>query len=130
VRRENICFVVFDDFKRDPRCEYLRVVDFLALPRYESEGGFAQENANREWRSPWVRKLYQLLVGAVKLRASLGIKKGFGISSYLTRFLPVKQQKRIPLSPRFRKKMQEEFRKDLLLLSELLERDLSFWMEE
>ncbi len=130
VDREKICFVIFDDFKDDPRGEYFRVLNFLGLPLFESEDGFAQENANREWRSPWVRRCYQILVGAVKLRRFLGVRRGLGISSYLTKLLPMKQQKRTPLPPAFRKKLQEEFHDDVLVLSQLLNKDLSFWVED
>jgi hypothetical protein len=122
VPREQVLTIVYDDFAREPAEVYARTLSFLGL---EPTGGesFERHNANREIRFRHLAGAFHI---AAALKRKLGLRRSLGIwkraSPKLSRHRP-----RPGLSPAFRAELQDYFREDVRLLSELLGRDLSSW---
>jgi hypothetical protein len=129
--REQIHFLLFDDLVRDTKRCYESLLAFLNVP---SDGRlhFPRINENKRHRS---RRLCYLLMrkpGSTPralrcLKRTLGLEY-WGISRYLLR-LATRPAVREPLDPALEQRLVAEFRDDVLLLSELLHRDLSGWLK-
>lgn len=131
--RQQVKFVIYDDFKEDPEAMYEAVLEFLDLERKE-EKDFTPVNGSRAVRFPELqyvlrqgsKQLYQPVSSvseAVKQR--LGIKR-WNIMVSLSR-LNVRQESRPELPSDFRRELQDHFRSDVVELSRIIQRDLSGW---
>jgi hypothetical protein len=134
VDRDRVHVIIFDDFVKDTRGEYLKLLDFLGL---EDDGRkeFSRINSNHEANRTWKLVLWKvgnLVTGPVeevsdKVKDFLGIED-WGILNSL-HSLGDKKVERKPLDPEFREELKDYFRADVELLSELLDRDLTYWVE-
>ena len=116
--------VVLDDVKRDPRREYLRVLDFLGLAD-DGRRVFPVRNVARARKSVVLGRLTRTL-GTVRRR--LGpTYRGFGLLNRVNRWNREKRA-RSPLSPEMREKLTAYFRPDVRRLGELLRRDFGPWL--
>jgi hypothetical protein len=122
--RERVLVIVLDDVRMNPRQEWLRVLQFLELPddkRYD----FPVYNQARQYRSQFAGLLINLLYRA---KRALGIHEGLGMLRAFRRLNSVSYQ-HPPLDSRVKNELADYFRDDVQLLSTLLERDLSHWVE-
>jgi hypothetical protein len=134
VAGEERCLVnVFDDFRRDPRTSYERV---LALAGVASDGRtrFPAKQTSRTYRRAWLHRAVMRPSQGVarvvekaersrpgKKRLVKRIRKG------LLRWNTIERQP-APLSTEIVVTLREAFRDDVALLSDLLGRDLRGWL--
>lgn len=123
VERERVHIIIFDDFVRDPRREYLNLLGFLGI-RDDGRSVFEKVNQNKRWRFFWCDPFFRFL-GMVK--RSSGVFRSLGVASKIKNIL-VKRAVRTEISTELRLEMKRSFEDDVILLSQLLRRDLIFWV--
>lgn len=138
VGRERCHIVVFDDFRADPGGTYRAILEFLAL---EDDGAtdFTPVRSNRRIRYRFLQRmlrspdprLMKLAGGAETTFTKDGKKKKPWIKRMRNRLIKWNTvvSDRRPLSDAMKQTMVDAFREDIALLSELLDRDLTPWME-
>ncbi len=122
--------ILFDDFVRDPRVEYLRVLDFLHLSKIEPST-YAVHNPAKHPLFPSVSRAIMRPQGFLKPVAlfakvalhRLGIR---GLRSGLLRLFVVPGKISAP-DAQTTAEMQEYFEPEIKLLETLLTRDFSHW---
>lgn len=122
--RKVVVTVMLDDVVRNPRSEYLRVLEFLGLPD-DGRNAFPVANTAMQRRS------YALLHAVQATRA---VKDGLGIavgSRFLNRIdqtnrMAVQHQE---ITAEAAKRFTRHFAADITLLADLLSRDLSHWLK-
>ncbi len=124
--RERVHFILYDDFKANPRKVYRDLLRFLDVdPDFELD--FEVVNSNRQIKNA---KLHYLL----RTHDSMGVLRSVGrvlvpvsfrkkVHRTLMRY-NVKHQPREPMHPDTRAFLQEHFREDVARLSQLIDRDL------
>lgn len=123
-------FVVFDDMASDVNKVYNNVLRFLgAKPHRLRE--YEVHNKNKSHRIPSIERFLRKPPAAVA-RAVDFTKRVTGISEIglgkLVRRVSVKPLKRDELRAEFRTKLATEFAEDLVLLEEIVDRDLGHWL--
>ncbi|MDD9875290.1 MAG: sulfotransferase [Gammaproteobacteria bacterium] len=121
--------VVFDDLKADAAGVYQSVLRFLQVPDDDNcLPNFEVHNAAR--KIPRYRLMARLVKPAFgplgRLKAAAGFRRSWGIYQ---RILRPEMGPRPPMPPRVRQMLAEYFRDDVRLLEQLIERDLSHWIE-
>jgi hypothetical protein len=127
--REQIHYIVFDQFIRNTLDTYQGTLDFLNV-EYDGRTDFRPANANKTNRSqklamflnrppPWASEM------ARQVKRVLGLRN----QGFLTplRHLNVTVESRKPLSRELRKTIAKSFRADIELLSVLTDTDLTAW---
>ena len=123
VNSENIHVIVLDDIKKNPRDEYRKVLKFLNVSD-DGFNDFTPRNTSKTLRSPMLMESMRI-IGAVKNR--LGIKKGFGVANSLMMHSRSGGPRK-PLSDDMRIILEDHFKDDVRLLSNILGRDLMHWV--
>jgi len=130
--------IVFDDMLADMRTEYLKVVDFLGVDD-DGQVEFETRNKAQMYRWRWLQQLFFLPVSKDMKKADILIRrkrkynedgsKKNGPIKWLTKLnsIPMNPQ---PLSPGMRAALAEQLSPDVEHLSRLLQRDMSFWLNE
>jgi hypothetical protein len=135
VSEENIHVIIFDDFTKNTQEEHVKLLDFLGLEN-DHRQNFPKINISKKIHSLkfqhyiryFSRKSYSPLSPIIeKLKGLLGINN-LGLINMI-RAMNEKKEKREPLDPEFRQELKDYFRADVELLSELLDRDLTHWVE-
>lgn len=123
--RRQIHLCVFDDFRADPPTSYERVCRFLGISS-EARSDLRVVNPSSRYRSRTLATLverpsplFSKRIAGLKLSP---IRKGL-------RRLNTRAAPRPPLDPALRRRLADYFRADVRLLEELLDRDLSGWLE-
>ena len=137
VGRERAHVVVFDDRKADPLASYRGVLDFLNVD-YDGQTDFESRYASQMYRYHWLQALLFVPASSGGKTAKTlqqrsrkynpdGTKK-LGMVKRLTRFnkIPTKPE---PLTSQMADTIRETLRDDVAHLSQLLDRDLSFWLD-
>lgn len=126
--KNQIKTIVFDDFKKNQKESYKEVLSFLGLP-FDGKEKFKLINPSQKIRSKFLQKILNLLshIPVRGIKRKLGIKKRFLILNKLKK-LNQKRQELKPLPKKFKRKLADYFEKDILLLSDLIERDLTHWL--
>jgi hypothetical protein len=128
--REQVHCLLFDDFVQDTRRAYQRLLAFLELP-HDGRLEFPRINENRQHRSRWLAYLLLRLPDSVGTALRLGKRtlglEYWGIGRYLIP-LTTRPAQRKPLDPEVQQRLILTFHDDILLLSELVGRDLSGWL--
>lgn len=128
---DRVHLVLFDDLKKDPKKTYQALLNFLNIAD-DKKQVFTIHNAAKVRRFGWFMPsllplIANLLISClVKLKTTMQIKQGFGISQMLVCDRG-KTKKRPPLSPQMKQVLIEYFSKDIALLSKTIHRDLSSW---
>lgn len=127
--RDRVLVILFEDFVRDTKESYERVLDFLGLPS-DGREDFPRVHAAKAHRVPALARLTQrpplplLKLGrAVKRRVGL---EGWSALGALRRLNTRPTDKR-DVPPELQAEISRTFRDDAALLSELLGRDLGHW---
>lgn len=123
VRRERVHIVVHEDFARDTRAEYEKVLRHLGL---DSDGrrSFPVINAAKRYTRP---AAYHRFVRARNaLKKALGLRRALGVGSVVRAALTTAREGHV-VSEQVRAAMIREFAGDVRLLGTILERDLSRW---
>jgi hypothetical protein len=129
--RDQVHFILFDDFIANTSYEYQILLHFLDLPM-DGRLEFPRINESRRYKWQWLGHFPRRVRGYIarplnKLRNQTGFK-GTGLLKLIDRF-NAKIEPRPPLRPEFRQYLQEQFRDEVLLLQELLGQQLSSWLE-
>ncbi|MGE5563261.1 MAG: sulfotransferase family protein [Bacillota bacterium] len=124
VPRERVLIINYDDFSRDPRSQYDRVLAFADLSPHPREQ-FARHNENRALRTTF---LAAAIFRLKRLKSALGLKKSFGIWHWLQPLVARKQER-----PRMAKRLEEElqtyFAADIQELERQTDLNLSSWKQ-
>jgi len=129
VPPEQCMCILFEDFKSDPEGTYRNVLDFCGL-RDVGRANFPQINVNVRYRFGFIQSLLKRIprswhIAFQRLKHRVGIQS-LGILPALKRINEV-PERRPPLPEQLREEIAREFKSDIELLSQLLERDLSHW---
>lgn len=133
---------IFDDFKEDPGAEYRRVLEFLDLPDDE-RNDFDRHAESKDCRIAWIHRLMKRppraaiwLFDPEDLQVMVeGVGKP---SPMLDKIMEIRGKiinwNKVPARPpkiggRVLGEMRDMFRKDVALLSQLIDRDLSHWLK-
>ncbi len=122
VPRDQLHVIVHDDLRDDPSGVFEAVLEFLDLDYHEAEYGVSNPSMRVRWRV--IQQGLSLARGVCKW---LHIPGGWGLGKRILR-VNTKVVAKEPLRPAFRRELQEYFRDDVMLLSELIDRDLSHWV--
>ena len=127
--RSQVSWIVFDDFKADPRAEYRKLLEFLDLP-IELPNHFPKVNGSKQHRLPLlgrsVRYLRQRFANPINLAyGALGVHTS-GLMGHLDK-LNTKKVDRPTGHVDFRNHLKAVFRDDVKLLESLIDRDLGGW---
>jgi Sulfotransferase domain len=131
VARDRLKVIVFDDFVADTRGVYEQVLSFLGVP-LAGKDVFETVNESRVLRYPWLQRSVAYTANQVRrIRAisGLNLKWGLGFSQRLL-LLNSKPSPRRSIPVEFRAELNEFFREDVHKLSKLVDRDLSYWVED
>lgn len=132
VAAENLHIILLDDLKEDPLKVYLKTLAFLGL-KDDGRRSFPVYNESRIpriWAYQWLIHFGMLKLGPV-YRGAKWLAHRMGIRDVRGR-LTEPNLKRVPkpdLRPEFREELVECFRPQVDLLSRLLDRDLSHWLD-
>lgn len=125
IDRKNMHIVVYDDFARNPKLEYQKLLEFLGL-ECDSRTDFPVLNRRVEYRSPSLQFFLRQLAF---FRRRLHIPGGWGINALIDRFNVIEGKGIYCLPPDLRTELINYFRDDVSLLSNLLQRNLAHWLE-
>lgn len=130
--------IVFDDFKADPLSVYRDVLEFLEVD-YDGQTEFERRYESQMYRYRWLQRLLFVpatsggkTVDTLQRRSRKYNPDGTRRPSFIKRMtkfnkVPMSPE---PLTPEMAKIVREELRPDVIHLSQLLGRDLSFWLDE
>lgn len=122
--REQCHVVVYDDFAASPGKSYREVLRFLELGD-DGRTEFSLVNTSRIVKRPAIEGA---LLRVERVRRLLGIPGGLGLHAWINRFNMTPGKSAVP--PGLHDELRDYFRTDILLLSQLLDRDLVHWLGE
>jgi hypothetical protein len=122
--------ILFDDFAAAPQQVYDEVIDFLELP-HDGRRDFPRINESKRARLDWLRRLSRkppptLRDAFLKFKQAVGPERIAAAKRKIVALNTVRERRR-PLSPQFRAELVQTFKEEVVLLSRLLDRDLSHW---
>ena len=132
--REQVKIILLDELAVNTKEIYEDILDFLHVP---SDGriDFQRVNANFENKSQLLARLfhppqpiYQLFMKTISL-FGIGFMKKVSVVYNRIERLNTTRATRSAMEPGFRARLTEHFRPDIENLAELLDRDLSMWLE-
>jgi hypothetical protein len=128
--REQVKFILYDDFAATPQKIYDEVIDFLEIP-HDGRTDFPRINENRRARINWLRHFSRKPPAAVhrafrRMKQIAGSEKLVSAKKKIVALNTVRER-RPPLGPDFRAELVEVFREDVALLGRILNRDLTHW---
>jgi len=135
--RDRSHVIVFDDFKADPLSTYRKVLEFLEVD-YDGQTEFERRFESQMYRYRWLQRLLFVpatsggkTVDTLQRRSRKYNPDGTRRPSLIKRMtklnkVPMSPE---PLTPEMAKIVREELRPDVMHMSELLGRDLSFWLD-
>lgn len=125
--RNQILFVLFDDFCANTAKVYKEVLDFLKLPD-DRRQSFPRWNPNKRYRFPAIRSIRRAIVMLPGLEDRIRRNADrLGMTGTL-RALTGKPVPRERLSAEMHDVIQATFAEDVARLAVLIQRDLSHWM--
>lgn len=138
VGRDRAQVIVFDDFKSDLLGTYQNLLEFLNVD-YDGQTEFERRFGSQMYRYGWLQKLlFKPVTSGGKVVDTLQRRarkynpdgtKRMSLIKRLTRLNKV-PTKPAPLSPQMADIVRETLRHDVMHLSALLDRDLSFWFDQ
>lgn len=142
VGRERCHIILFDDLTADPQSTYRELCKFLGIEPWAGTD-FAPQRINKTIRIGWLQRLLKrppkpirtALAGEqfhkrekkVGARESRSLAAIFRIRKRLLEWNKVPAKRR-PLEPQVRDRIIERLRDDVILLSRVIDRDLSHWL--
>jgi len=123
VDRSQVHIILYDDFNRDTAATYAALLDWLGL-EHDGQAQFEKINPSVTYQWPGLEYALRKIRS---VRSALHLPGGLGIHALIDRFN--KKHAREPLRPAFRQELCAYFRDDVALLSRLLGRDLSHWLD-
>lgn len=142
VGRERCHIVLFDDLLSDPRSTYRELCRFLGIEPW-AETDFEPQRINKTIRIGWLQRLLKRPPKAIRTALAgdqfhkREKKVGMTESPALAAFFRVRKRlldwnkvpvKREPLDPAVRQQIIDRLSTDVVLLSKVIDRDLSHWL--
>ena len=140
--QERCHVVLFDDLSSDPKGTYERLCQFLEIKPFEGTD-FRPQRVNKTVRIGWLQRLLKRPPKAVrtvlagehyrKREKKLGAKDSrlvaaiFAVRLRLLQWNKV-EARREPIDPDVRQQIIDRLRDDVILLSRVIDRDLSHWL--
>jgi len=128
--KENVCVIIYDDFKSDNSEVYRYVLNFLQVdttfePVYDIINPYKEVGniAVHQFIKHPPNKLREMVRMAIPYKPL----RHFFMDT-ISRW-NVKTSERQPINEQFKKKLQEEVAEDVMQLSKLLQTDLTFWLK-
>ena len=132
--REQVKVILLEDLAANTVAVYEEILAFLGVPS-DGRTEFPQVNANFENKSQFLAKLFHppqsVYMAFMKFISLFGVRFTQWVSVVYDRIerLNTTRATRSAMDPALRTRLVEHFRLDIELLSELIERDLSSWIE-
>jgi hypothetical protein len=130
--RERVHVILYDDFAADTLGTYSETLDFLGVDSLRIETEFDVINGNRTVKSSLLQTMVNdglVRMASIAIRPMLPRKwfvKLRGVREQLM-CANLKFEKRAPMNPETKARLNHEFRPDIERLSDLIQRDLSNW---
>ena len=129
--RQNVHVIIFDDFRNDTPGVYAQTLRFLDVnPEFRPD--FSIINDNRRARSGILRYIWAnrppILQRVLLDRINPSPPRRLLISAL--QWIYRRPAPRLPLDPELRRRLQAEFKEEVVQLSRLLGRDLTHWCRE
>ena len=130
--REQVHVIIYDDLAADVRAVYCRALEFLGVDSTRIETDFQVIQANKSVKHPALRTLLnEPLVRSTAVAIGRRLPRSIfaalrNVDRRLWKFNS-RSEKRPPLAPEVRARLQREFAPEVERLSELLGRDLTHW---
>tara|TARA_B100000315_G_C14571105_1_gene585564 strand:- start:503 stop:1396 length:894 start_codon:yes stop_codon:yes gene_type:complete len=123
VERKKVYFIIFDNLIKDTKTEYKKVLNFLSIDSNHYPD-FIIYNKTQRIKYP---SLFKRLFQFIWLKNKLGINKSFGIGKILMKYNIVDS---LPpsINGKMRNRLSGFYKKDIELLSELINKDFSKWL--
>ena len=129
--RKLVKVIIFDDFVKSTKNVYEDTLAFLGLPS-DGKGEFPKFRANKISRSQTVSRFVRRPPKPLK-SVYFKTKKFFNLGTLglfrRIKSMNSKEAKRKTVSQEMKQELVETFREDILLMSDLLDRDLTHWLE-
>ncbi len=130
--RERCEVVVFDDFIKDPRAIYLRLLDFIGIDD-DGRSKFKPTRSNAGYKSRWLQQysmnpppwVYRL----IRISNAKSLSRLKGIRKRIKKFNRAKAKAQ-PMDRSMQTLLRDYYQEDVARLSSLLDRDLSGWLRE
>jgi len=130
--RERCEVVVFDDFVKDPRAVYLRLLEFIGIDD-DGRSKFKATRSNAGYKSRWLQQysmnpppwVYRL----IRISNARSLSRLKGIRKRIKKFNR-SAAKAQPMDPAMQSVLRDYYQQDVAKLSALLKRDLSSWLRE
>jgi hypothetical protein len=135
--RDRSHVIVFNDFKSDPLSAYKSLLEFLNVD-YDGQTEFERRYESQMYRYRWLQRLLFVpatsdgkTVETLQRRARKYNPDGSKRPSFIKRVTGLNKvpMQPAPLTPQIADVVRETLRPDVMHLSRLLDRDLSFWLE-
>lgn len=130
IGRERVQILVFDDFKRDARAEFIKVIEFLDLdPTCANTIDYSIKNAAKQPISRHVSR-FAFSPGRIGRAAKPFLSKAqrLRIREMINR-VNTRAGSNPPMKPETCRLLAEKFTPEVARLSKLLDRDLSHWLK-
>ncbi|MGM0439458.1 MAG: sulfotransferase family protein [Patescibacteria group bacterium] len=126
---EQVKVVIFDNFIEDEKTTYKEVLDFLNLDS-DFEKSFTKVNSHSQPKSKLVNRLLGLrgIFPVQKTKKMLKINGQIGFLSKIKKLNQTSKERK-PLPEEFKKELSNYFKEDVELLSKILDKDLTDWLE-
>ena len=125
VPKARVQVILYDDLKKDPELVYQKTLRFLSLSPHQLEQ-YNRINPSKRLRWSWVERTIR---SAGNIKRAIGITKRVGMLTRL-QLWNTKYQEKPPLRVDFRSELAEYFRDDVLRTAELIDQDLSEWIND
>src|SRR6478736_2541533 len=139
------CFVyLFDDFASDPARVYGQILNFLELPN-DGRHEYPTHRDSRDFKIGWLQRALKrpprslMTLGGELYRSRFQADPKRGPGALAKTVMAARQRvlawnrapaPRVLLDPALRSQMVEAFREDIADLGDLLDRDLSHWLDD
>jgi hypothetical protein len=130
--RAQVRLILFEDFTASPQRVYEEVLRFLDLPQ-DGRTEFSPVNESKRARITWVKDFLRkpppgLRTALRTFKQAIGGDRLGRLKGGLVQLNTIKER-RTPLRPAFRGELVETYRDEIALLSRLLSRDLTHWVQ-
>ncbi|MFN2145975.1 MAG: sulfotransferase family protein [Anaerolineales bacterium] len=132
--REQVLVLIFEDFVCNPADVYETILAFIEVPS-DHRSEFLPVNANFKNRSSLLARLfhppqfiYKTFMKSISLLGP-GFMNSVSVVYNKLEKMNTTPTGKVPLEPEFKALLQDHFRDDVATLSELINRDLSFWLD-
>lgn len=141
IGRDRCLISIFDDLQADPQSEYRRVLEFLDLPD-DGKDDFERHAESKDCRLPWLQRLLQrpprFALGLLDSDDLQNPRFAETVGPFMRKLLNLRTSiidwneipaERRSIDPAVIDEMRAMYRDDVALLSRVVGRDLSHWMQ-